>query len=479
MSEFTIGKKIGLACGTLLAFTLALGGVGLVNVTRMTEKAQEIVDDSLPGSHKSGQLESKARDLRLLTVAHIALTDVNDKNKLREKIMAGRGSFLAMLKDYERTIHREEDRQIYASIAPAFEKWTEVNDRILALSQELKQQEAMVLRDTACPAAFAVLDQGLGKLSEYNRLNGERSAGEIMQAAATAKSWSIILLSIAFVAGAGLWFVIGRSIVKTLSAVAIEMAECAGQVSSGAEQVAAGSQSLAQGATEQAAAIEETSASTEEMSSMTRKNADTAQNADKIVENVNEHVAAANRSLEQMMESMNEITSSSGKISRILKVIDDIAFQTNILALNAAVEAARAGEAGSGFAVVADEVRNLAQRCAVAAKDTAQLIDESIRRSTEGKLKLEGVASAIQSITGSSEELQGLVAEVSVSSQEQSRGIEQIAKAVHQMEHVTQSSAATAEESAASAEELSAMAKSMRNAVQKLESMAGLHVTAA
>jgi methyl-accepting chemotaxis protein/methyl-accepting chemotaxis protein-1 (serine sensor receptor) len=215
------------------------------------------------------------------------------------------------------------------------------------------------------------------------------------------------------------------------------------------------------------------------MSSMTRKNADTAQNADKIVENVNEHVAAANRSLEQMMESMNEITSSSGKISRILKVIDDIAFQTNILALNAAVEAARAGEAGSGFAVVADEVRNLAQRCAVAAKDTAQLIDESIRRSTEGKLKLEGVASAIQSITDSSEELQGLVAEVSVSSQEQSRGIEQIAKAVHQMEHVTQSSAATAEESAASAEELSAMAKSMRNAVQKLESMAGLHVTAA
>jgi X-X-X-Leu-X-X-Gly heptad repeat protein len=476
MSGLTIGKKIGLTCGTLLAFTLTIGGVGLFNVTRMTERAQEIVSDSLPGSYRSGQLESKARNLRLLTVAHIARTDVSGKLKLREKIMEGRNSFLATLKDYESTIHSDQDRQIHATITPAFEKWTEVNDRILALSQELKQQEAMVLRDTECPAAFAVLEQGLQRLSEYNKVTGERDAAKIMQDAATAKLWSIVLLSIAFAAGAGLWFVIGGSIVKAVSAVALEMAECAGQVASGAEQVAAGSQSLAQGASEQAAAIEETSASAEEMSSMTRKNADTAHNADRIVENVNGHVAAANHSLRQMMESMNEITSSSGKISRILKVIDEIAFQTNILALNAAVEAARAGEAGAGFAVVADEVRNLAQRCAVAAKDTAQLIEESILRSSEGKLKLEGVATAIQSITGSSEQLHGLVAEVSVSSQEQSRGIEKIARAVQKMEHVTQSSAATAEESAASAEELSAMAGSMRNAVRKLESMAGLQL---
>jgi methyl-accepting chemotaxis protein/methyl-accepting chemotaxis protein-1 (serine sensor receptor) len=297
-----------------------------------------------------------------------------------------------------------------------------------------------------------------------------------MQAASDARLWSIVLLSIAFAAGIGLWLIVNRSVVGTLASVATEMAQCAGQVSCGAEQVSAGSQSLAQGASEQAAAIEETSASAEEMSSMTRKNADTAINADKIVDDVSEHILAANRSLKNMVESMNEITASSGKISRILKVIDDIAFQTNILALNAAVEAARAGEAGAGFAVVADEVRNLAQSCATAAKDTAQLIEESIRKSTDGKAKLEGVTAAILSITGDSEQLKRLVAEVSVGTQEQSSGFEQIAKAVHQMEHVTQTTAATAEESAASAEELSAMAKSMRNAVSKLENMTGLHV---
>src|SRR4051794_4355723 len=155
-----------------------------------------------------------------------------------------------------------------------------------------------------------------------------------------------------------------------------------------------------------------------------------------------------------MISSMKEINSSSEKISKIIRVIDEIAFQTNILALNAAVEAARAGEAGLGFAVVADEVRNLAQRCAHAAKDTGSLIEESISRTTEGGRKLSEVTSVMQAITEHTASVKVLVDEVSLSSQEQSRGIEQISKAILQMERVTQTAAASSEEGAAASEEM-------------------------
>src|SRR4051794_17043018 len=173
-----------------------------------------------------------------------------------------------------------------------------------------------------------------------------------------------------------------------------------------------------------------------------------------------------------MISSMKEINSSSEKISKIIRVIDEIAFQTNILALNAAVEAARAGEAGMGFAVVADEVRNLAQRCAQAAKDTAVLIEESISRTTEGGKKLTEVTEVIQAITENTMNVKILVDEVSCGSQEQSRGIEQISKAILQMEHVTQTNASGAEESAAASEEMSAQADMLRQIGERLRAMA-------
>lgn len=184
-----------------------------------------------------------------------------------------------------------------------------------------------------------------------------------------------------------------------------------------------------------------------------------------------EQVTRTNQVLDRMVGAMKEIGKASGKISRIIKVIDEIAFQTNILALNAAVEAARAGEAGMGFGVVADEVRNLAQRCAEAARDTAGLIEESVARSREAQETVDQVASGIRSIARHSDEVRSLVAGVSAGSQEQARAIEQVAQAIVQMEQLNQGTAATAEEGAAAAEELSAQSQTLRKIVGDLTSV--------
>jgi methyl-accepting chemotaxis protein/methyl-accepting chemotaxis protein-1 (serine sensor receptor) len=174
-----------------------------------------------------------------------------------------------------------------------------------------------------------------------------------------------------------------------------------------------------------------------------------------------------------MVSSMTAIKDSSDKVGRIIKTIDEIAFQTNILALNAAVEAARAGEAGMGFAVVADEVRALAQRSAQAAKDTASLIEESMAKSDEGHRKVQTVTVAIDSITSSTVKVKGLVDEVSTASRQQAQGIDQVSQAIAQMEKVTQGTAATAEESAAASEELNAQAETSMAVVARLASLVG------
>jgi methyl-accepting chemotaxis protein/methyl-accepting chemotaxis protein-1 (serine sensor receptor) len=264
-----------------------------------------------------------------------------------------------------------------------------------------------------------------------------------------------------------------RSMTRSLRALAGEMSEGAAQVASAASQVSSSSQSLAQGASEQAASLEETSASSEEINSMARKNSEHSGSAANIVTTVQMRFVETNQSLDQMVVAMGEIKTSSDKISKIIKTIDEIAFQTNILALNAAVEAARAGEAGMGFAVVADEVRNLAQRSAQAAKDTATLIEESIVRSNDGQERVDQVATAIKAITEEAGKVKTLVDDVNEGSQEQARGIDQIGKAIAQMDQLTQQTAASAEESASAAEELNAQSTTLKDIVDRLTAIVG------
>ena len=264
-----------------------------------------------------------------------------------------------------------------------------------------------------------------------------------------------------------------RRITATLCQAVSELSLASRGTASAASQISASSQVLAQASSEQAASLEETSASSEEISSMAQRNTENSHSAADLVASSQLKFVQANQSLEQTVAAMGEINTQSGKISKIIKVIDEIAFQTNILALNAAVEAARAGEAGMGFAVVADEVRSLAQRCAQAARDTAALIEESVAKSKDGKAKVDQVATAVHAITEESGVIKTLVDEVNLGSQEQARGIDQIGKAIIQMEKVTQTTAANAEEGAAAAEELTAQSETLKEIVERLNRMVG------
>jgi methyl-accepting chemotaxis protein len=279
-----------------------------------------------------------------------------------------------------------------------------------------------------------------------------------------------VLIALCLLAGGGVQWIV-RGVNRVLRQFAGEMTAMSGQVTEAAHQLDASSQSLAQGASEQAASLEETSAATEQLHSTTRSNAGYCQSASAVTGQVNQQVGEANLSLDQMIDSMRAINVSSGKISQIIKVIDEIAFQTNILALNAAVEAARAGEAGMGFAVVADEVRNLAQRSAQAARDTASLIEESITRSREGSARLDQVAQAVRAITGSAVQVKGLIDQVNSGGQEQSQGIEQISRALVQIDQVTQTTAANAEENAAAGKELSAQSEDLQGVAERLSAL--------
>ncbi|MCB9496078.1 MAG: MCP four helix bundle domain-containing protein [Fibrobacteria bacterium] len=237
------------------------------------------------------------------------------------------------------------------------------------------------------------------------------------------------------------------------------------QVSSASQQISAGSQSLAQGANEQASSLEEVSSSLEEMASMTRQNAENALQAKNLAGEADGNARQGGEAMGRMNGSIVKIKESSDQTAKIVKTIDEIAMQTNLLALNAAVEAARAGEAGRGFAVVAEEVRNLAQRSAQAAKNTADMIGESVKNADEGVKIAQEVAKSFEQIASSSRKVNDLIAEIASASKEQSQGIEQVNSAVSQMDKVTQQTAANAEESASSSEELSSQAEELQSMV--------------
>ena len=289
------------------------------------------------------------------------------------------------------------------------------------------------------------------------------------------RNQAVLIGCVFLVAAMILVYFFSRNLSMPISRATSSLSQGAQQVASASTQIASASQQLAEGASEQAAAIEEISSSLEEMSSMTVHNADNAENSHRIVQESGRHFEDAGNAMKELADAMQEITSASEETSKIIRTIDEIAFQTNLLALNAAVEAARAGEAGAGFAVVADEVRNLAMRAADAAKNTAQLIESTVKKVRDGSGIVQKADESFRRVTSDAARVGELVGEIAAATREQAEGIRQVNRAVTDMDRVIQQNAANAEESASAAEEMSAQADNMHDVVSGLARMVGVN----
>ncbi len=405
MSQWTIGKKI---CGgfmLILFVMLCIGSVCIWTMARASAGLNLVVFTSLPVAQLAIQIEREFLNARINFI--YAFVTIQKPGTL-DKGWTRFGNAENELVKLQQLVASSD---AFANARPGVEQLTQalvaykiVLQNIIQVVQQHQNQgpgfNALLLE---WARLGGLLVDAAGQLS---RAADQNTSASTMQTAARLHSAALTVEAIflaALILGLAAAFFIVRSVSSGLSNISQELLEASRQAASGSSQIAASAQSLSQAATEQAAALRQTSAASEEIKSMANKNVENSRSAAEIMDEASRRVGSANANIAQMVASMHQVSQSSGKISKIIKVIDDIAFQTNILALNAAVEAARAGESGLGFAVVADEVRGLAQRCAQAARDTTGLIEESMASSNEGQIVLNKVTVAVQSITESSD----------------------------------------------------------------------------
>lgn len=469
MQNWTIGRRLAAGFGAILC---TLGAVSYFGIHGLSGAVKDFgtYQDIARESTMAGSIHANFLEMHISVKNHLLSQNPKEIQHYEESHKIATDLLEQARKEVEDPAELKTIARIAAEMADyhaAFQRRTQISSNGNAGEANDFSEKLSTLGD----ALAADIEELKSEFAAAQSEIGQRIHKEMEQT-----EMELLVGGVAAaVLGLGLAFLIARSLTGPVRAIAGTLNDGASQVSAAAAQVAAASQALAEGASEQAASLEETSASLEEMTSIVKRNAESAQRAKELASQTRSAADTGAEDMRAMQSAMSQIQQSSDSIAKILKDIDEIAFQTNILALNAAVEAARAGEAGMGFAVVADEVRNLAQRSALAAKDTASKIDDAIARTQSGVQISAKVAKSFDEIAAKTREVDQCVGEIAGASTEQAQGVQQVNLAVSQMDKVTQSNSASAEETASAAEELSAQAETVQESVRTLQHLVDSH----
>ena len=504
-----IRTKLITCFAILSVVTVFVGVMGVSNMNNINHRAEEMYHENFISVEELMEIQISLQDIR---ANHISALYEHDPVRLVDRMETVSNlveKTNESLENYESMIEDEEDRILYETVLVGLGDYRKVRDANIQLLQSQKYSEAMATYDEV-RMVRAKLDNDIQVLVDYNT---ELAASTIEQNSRDFKQQTTIMVIIILIGvlaamsiGLVLSSYLGRQLnelvrvadsiadgdldvtvnidskdeVGVLARAFQEMSEninnvlsninvSSEQVSTGAKQVSESSMSLSQGATEQASSVQQLTSSLEEISSQTTLNADNANRANDLANTVRGGAEQGDVQMADMLKAMDDINESSNSISKVIKVIDDIAFQTNILALNAAVEAARAGQHGRGFAVVAEEVRTLAARSADAARETTEMIEGSIEKAEGGTRIARDTAKSLDEIVEGIEEVAELVEEIATASNEQASAIDQINQGILQVSDVVQMNSATSEESAAASEELSSQAGLLKDMVNKFK----------
>lgn len=467
IKNLKVNQKMNLLIIIALISTVVVGLTGFFFTNKATTEMKTMYNNRvLPIAWFSDIRDDYARNTgNFLKI--IVAESAGQKKALVNDIQTNNAEINDSFKKYEATkLDSYELTNIskYKELQSAYKK---IQDTIISLAMAGKNAQAVAYFNANTNILRNIEDAVMG-FSDYKVKVSKETYEQAEQDSKISNLLLLLICGASFVLLLVLGTMVSNMITKPIKQAIEGLTVGSEELASASAQVAAASQSLAESTSEQAASVQETSSTLEETSSMVHQNRENTQQAATLAKQANQFAEKSNDEMAKMSSSMTELKSSSNEIAKIIKVIDEIAFQTNILSLNAAVEAARAGDAGKGFAVVAEEVRNLAQRSAQAAKDTAVIIESNIDLSDTSVSIANTVKDSVEAIGEQARKVSDLLDEISVATNEQAMGVEQINKAVSQMEMALSSNATTADESASASRSLSDQAVNVKDIVDSL-----------
>ena len=472
MGSWTISRRIAAGFVALVALAIAIGSVSLWRMLGINGHVVAISTNVVPSFPiLAGIIRADVTALRAVSDAVLRAGDTAAVAAADRRFATAVSTGSTLCRNYEKIFSDVKDRDLFMAAVAARDRFLAAARQALTLVAEGRAREARDLLESEVEPqvdeSITLFDRDVAYMVALSEREMAAARAELGRGVGLVAA----LVAAAAVVGSLLGGLIIRWAGRVLRSLSASLGDGAEQTAAAAASLATVSGDLATGSGEQSAAVAETSASLEQISAMIRSTADNASQATTLAAEARDAAEAGARMMAEMNAAMTAIEASSADVAKIVKNIDEIAFQTNILALNAAVEAARAGEAGAGFAVVADEVRSLAQRSATAARETAERIDASIASSRQGAASCDRVGASLGEIAEKVTAADRLVAEIATAAREQSQGIKQIGDAMTQLDRVTQENAGRAGQGAAAADQLKMQAGVMQDGVARLRSL--------